>query len=123
MVPRNIRAVLALAIATIASIGVLWILPLDPPIRYLPPFAIAVGVLPPIPRVEAVRAALVNGLSECHRLAREAYEATRTRYWDSQGIVILAGVLATGLLLLVSVWVSPEPDAVRRVLGAIPLAV
>ena len=242
-VPRNIRAVLALAIATIAAIGVLLILPLAPPIQYLPPFVIAVGMLailslvpiavgqlrappntglaylayrlrfaefsveeepgrlkvrigpllvlrfdavptaegsrvryrwepspvgwtgyllvwglvfflptgvpallvilrlwrfnarvlapivpasgelPSIPGVEAVRAALVNGLSECHRLAREAYEATRTRYWDSQGIVILAGVLATGLLLLVSVLVSPEPDAVRRVLGAIPLAV
>src|SRR5207247_7498531 len=90
--------------------------------RVLMPIIPASGELAPIPGVEVVRAALVNGLSECHRLAREAYEATRTAYWDSQGIVILAGVLAAALLLLVSVWVAPESDVVRRVLGAIPLA-
>lgn len=80
------------------------------------------GVLPEMPEADAVRTALVDGLSECHRLAAEADEAARAAYWDRQGLATLTGVLVGAVVLLVGVLVSPDPNAVGRAASAFPVA-
>ena len=91
--------------------------------RVLRPLVPADGVVPEERAGDAVRAALVDGISEAHRLAAEAYEATRARYWDLRGIVGLVGVLAGALLLLAAVLLLPDSDAVRRASTALPFVV
>ncbi len=80
------------------------------------------GAVPAVPPRDAVRTALVEGLSEAHRLAAEAREAARSAYGDRMGIALLTGVLAGAGVLLVGVLASPPVDPVPRLASVLPFA-
>jgi len=90
--------------------------------RVLRPAIPADGVLPQLSAPDAARAALADGLAESHRLAAEAYEATRASYWDLLGITALVGILAGVVFLFAGLLLSPGPDAIQRATTLLPPA-
>lgn len=72
----------------------------------------------PGPPTDEVGVLLVTGLSEAHRLARDAYEAGRSAYWDSQGVIALAGVFAWFFLFATLLWTWPDPSFEARLRAA-----
>ncbi|HEY4705155.1 MAG TPA: hypothetical protein VII27_05410 [Thermoplasmata archaeon] len=66
----------------------------------------------PLPEDE-IRTGLVAGLAEAHRLALEGYEAERSAYWDTAGLVLIGAILIFGVVLAGSLVASS--GAVLRV--------
>ena len=62
-----------------------------------------------------VRALLIDGLSEGHRLASEAYEAERSRYHDLLLLAIMGGIIAWGLVFILAFTSSGEPVYGRQI--------
>ncbi len=62
-----------------------------------------------------VRALLIDGLSEGHRLASEAYEAERSRYHDSLLLAMMGGIVVWGLVFIVAFTSSGEAVYGRQI--------
>ena len=66
---------------------------------------VAVDSLPP--PSDDIRVLLVDGLSEGHRLASEAYEAQRSSYYDTLAVLGVAGLAIWALVLFVLFFALP----------------
>ncbi len=90
--------------------------------RHITPLLTAEGRLREGPPADDVRAMLLNSLAEGHRIAAEAYEAQRTAYHDSQGVVATGAILAGVALFVGFMLVLPGPSFVSRVPWSFGLA-
>ena len=71
--------------------------------------------LPQVPAADDISVLLVNGLAEEHRMAAEAFEAQRSRYWDLHGYNVLAA-FSLGLVVFFALFSgSTNPDFGARV--------
>lgn len=73
----------------------------------------AVDSLPPPPS-DDIRVLLVDGLSEGHRLASEAYEAQRSSYYDTLAVLGVVGLAVWVFVLLVLFFTLPSPSPWRE---------
>lgn len=72
----------------------------------------------PLPEDE-IRTGLVAALAEAHRLALEGYEAERSAYWNTAGLVLIGAVLTFGVVLAGSLLASSGADLRVRVIDAL----
>jgi len=63
---------------------------------------------------DEIRSALVQGISEGHRLATEAYEIERSAYHDGQLVVVLVAIVVWALAFIALFTASVESDFGRR---------
>lgn len=70
-------------------------------------------------RPQDVRALLVDGLAEGHRLAEEAYETDRASYWASLMVIAFAAAITWVLLFLTLIITSTDTDPSVKVTNAV----
>ncbi|HKZ48039.1 MAG TPA: hypothetical protein VJ397_04525 [Thermoplasmata archaeon] len=82
--------------------------------RFVRPLLVSPRALEP-PRTDDVRASLITGLSEAHRLASEGLDAELSSRSDDLAVAGLGGVLVWAALFILLFQASAEADFARRV--------
>jgi len=88
------------AVAAFPLIAYLWYRASSFATRRAGPLLEDASALREIPRPDDIAAALLEGLAEGHRLASDAYDATRTTYYDLLAIVLFLAFATWGLFVV-----------------------